>query len=92
MPASISFKLIAHLLTLRSRLQKKLNEKRLLLRQARQPLLQSWRLVLWMAKLSPYSTALILLGRLYGRLMPSFDLRLKGEFLDLVSLSWVYIC
>ena len=90
--ASAKLKLLAHLVAIHSRLQKILNEKRLLLQQARQPLLQSWRLVLLMTKLSPYSTAMVILGRFYRRLMPSFDLRLKGEFLDLVSLSWVCIC
>jgi hypothetical protein len=39
-----------------------------------------------MAKMSPSSTAAIILGRFYKRLIPSFDLRIKGEFIDMVSL------
>jgi hypothetical protein len=84
---SIKALLLAKLFSLHSRVKGNLQGKRALLKSTKQPLLQSWRLILLMAKMSPSSTAAIILCRFYKRLIPSFDLRIKGEFIDMVSLS-----
>jgi hypothetical protein len=83
--SSFHLRLLTHLLALQARLKDSLQKNRLILRNAHQPLIHSWRLLLLMAKLRPYSTAVIILGRFYKRLMPSFDLRIKGEFVDMVT-------
>jgi hypothetical protein len=44
----------------------------------------SWRLIRLMLKLSPRSTVIIILGRFLEGIIPSIDLRIKGEFLDIV--------
>jgi hypothetical protein len=44
----------------------------------------SWRLIQLMMKLSPKSTITIILGRFLEGIIPSIDLRIKGEFLDIV--------
>ena len=83
--SSLHIRLLTHLLALQARLKNSLQKNRLILRNAHQPLIHSWRLLLLMAKLRPYSTLVIILGRFYKRLMPSFDLRVKGEFVDMVT-------
>jgi hypothetical protein len=44
----------------------------------------SWRLIRLMFKLSPRNTIIIILGRFLEGIIPSIDLRIKGEFLDIV--------
>jgi hypothetical protein len=45
----------------------------------------SWRLIGLMLKLSPRNTIIIILGRFVEGILPSIDLRIKGEFLDIVQ-------
>jgi len=47
----------------------------------------SIRLIRLMLRLSPWSSAVIILGRFYEGFMPSIKLRIKGEFLDIVAPS-----
>jgi hypothetical protein len=45
----------------------------------------SWRLIRLMIQVSPKSTAIIILGRFIQGLLPSIDLHIKGQFLDIVE-------
>jgi len=44
----------------------------------------SMRLIRFMLQLSPRSSAVIILGRFYEGIVPSIDLGIKGEFLNIV--------
>lgn len=44
----------------------------------------SWRLIGLMFKLSPRNTIIIIMGRFLEGIIPSIDLRIKGQFLDIV--------
>jgi hypothetical protein len=44
----------------------------------------SIRLIRLMLRLGPWSTAVIILGRFYQGILPSINLRIKGEFLEIV--------
>lgn len=46
----------------------------------------SLRLIQLMFRLCPKSTMTIVLGRFLEGMLPSIDLRIKGQFLDLVKL------
>lgn len=47
----------------------------------------SLRLIRLMLRVSPWSSAVIILGRFYEGFMPSVKLHIKGQFLDIVPLS-----
>jgi len=47
----------------------------------------SWRIVKLMLQLSPWDTALVILGRFIEGVIPSMGLRIKGEFLDIVIIA-----
>jgi hypothetical protein len=44
----------------------------------------SMRLIRLMLRLSPWSSTVIIIGRFYEGILPSINLRIKGDFLDLV--------
>lgn len=44
----------------------------------------SWRIIRLMLQISPWNTAVVVLGRFVEGLIPSLELRVKGEFLELV--------
>lgn len=46
----------------------------------------SMRLIRLMLQLSPTSSAVIILGRFYEGILPSIDLGIKGEFLNIVTI------
>ena len=49
----------------------------------------SLRLIRLMLQICPRSTLTVILGRFLEGIIPSIDLRIKGEFLDIVKLPWL---
>jgi hypothetical protein len=79
--------LVTHVRLLRARVIADFQNKAEAIRNAREPLLQSWQLLLVMIKISPSTSLLLFLYRFYIRLIPSLDLHIKGGFIDMVRVS-----
>jgi len=79
--------LATHVRLLRARVIADFQNKAEAIRNAREPLLQSWQLLLVMIKISPSTSLLIFLYRFYIRLIPSLDLHIKGGFIDMVRVT-----
>jgi len=48
----------------------------------------SWRIVRLMLQISPWRTLVVILGRFVEGIIPSFELHIKGEFLELVRIQY----